>query len=365
MLTPVSWRRRTGDWPPTRRRSPSWKTRSQLHGGRQQLARHARLRRGRPPPATCSSTSCWPRPGGRWMRSATASISVTAPNAEGKGFVDYVLWGADGLPLAVVEAKRTSKSPEVGQQQAKLYADCLERQFGRRPVIFYTNGADEHRIWDDAGGYPPRETQGFYTRDELDLLIQRRQTKLALSSALSGTTNIAGPALPGASNQGRGRCVRPQAARGPPRHGNRLGKTLHHHRARRSAAEGELVKRVLFLADRTALVNQAANAFKQHLPGSTTVNLGHERCYRGTGLRLDVPHDDEPHQRDRRRHSSLRAGYFDLIVIDEAPPLLVRQVRRDLLDYFDSLPHRPHRDTKGRGRPQHLPAVPPRRRRTH
>jgi type I restriction enzyme R subunit len=112
------------------------------------------------------------------------------PNAEGSGFVDYVLWGANGLPLAVVEAKRTAKSPEVGQQQAKLYADCLEKQFGRRPMIFYTNGY-EHRIWDDAGGYPPRETQGFYARDELELLIQRRQTKLPLSSA-QANTDIAG-----------------------------------------------------------------------------------------------------------------------------------------------------------------------------
>lgn len=112
------------------------------------------------------------------------------PNADGKGFVDYVLWGADGLPLAVVEAKRTAKSPEVGQQQAKLYADCLEKQFGRRPVIFYTNGY-EHRIWDDAGGYPPRETQGFYTRGELELLIQRRRTKLELTSA-PVNTDIAG-----------------------------------------------------------------------------------------------------------------------------------------------------------------------------
>ena len=86
------------------------------------------------------------------------------PNAQGVGYVDYVLWGADGLPLAVVEAKSTTVDPAIGQQQAKLYADCLEKQFGRRPVIFYTNGY-EHRIWDDAGGYPPRETQGFYTRD--------------------------------------------------------------------------------------------------------------------------------------------------------------------------------------------------------
>ena len=60
------------------------------------------------------------------------------PTKDGKGFVDYVLWGDDGLPLAIVEAKRTTKSPQVGQQQAKLYADCLEAMFGRRPVIFYT-----------------------------------------------------------------------------------------------------------------------------------------------------------------------------------------------------------------------------------
>ena len=111
-------------------------------------------------------------------------------NVEGKGTVDYVLWGADGLPLAVVEAKRTTKSPQVGQQQAKLYAECLEAEFDRRPVIFYTNGY-EHWLWDDAAGYPPREVQGFYTRDELELLIQRRQTRLPLSAAPLNT-EIAG-----------------------------------------------------------------------------------------------------------------------------------------------------------------------------
>ena len=65
-----------------------------------------------------------------------------------QGFVDYVLFGRDGLPLAVVEAKRSSKDPNIGQQQAKLYADCLERKFGRRPVIFLTNGFETY-FWDD------------------------------------------------------------------------------------------------------------------------------------------------------------------------------------------------------------------------
>ena len=68
------------------------------------------------------------------------------PNTQGKGFVDYGLWGDDGKPLGLVEAKRTRRDPRVGQQQAKLYADCLERQYGQRPVIFYSNGY-EHWIW--------------------------------------------------------------------------------------------------------------------------------------------------------------------------------------------------------------------------
>ncbi len=97
------------------------------------------------------------------------------PNPTGTGFVDYVLWGADGKPLGVVEAKCTRKDPRVGQQQAKLYADCLEAQYGQRPVIFYTNGY-EHWIWDDVQS-PPRRVEGFYTRDDLQLVIQRRLTR--------------------------------------------------------------------------------------------------------------------------------------------------------------------------------------------
>ena len=95
------------------------------------------------------------------------------PNAGGKGFVDYVLWGDDGKPLGLVEAKRTRRDARVGQQQAKLYADCLERQFGQRPIIFYSNGY-EHWIWDNTR-YPPRRVQGFYKKAELELLIQRRR----------------------------------------------------------------------------------------------------------------------------------------------------------------------------------------------
>ena len=91
------------------------------------------------------------------------------------------LWGDDGKPLAVVEAKRTSREPRVGQNQAKLYADCLEQAHHQRPIIFYTNGF-ETWIWDDVE-YAPRKIYGFYKKDELALLIQRRTTRKSLSES--------------------------------------------------------------------------------------------------------------------------------------------------------------------------------------
>jgi type I restriction enzyme R subunit len=103
------------------------------------------------------------------------------PNEKGEGFVDYVLWGDDGKPLGLVEAKRTKRDARVGQQQARLYADCLEHQFGQRPIIFYSNGY-EHWIWDDRN-YPPRSVQGFYKKDELERLIQRRTTRTPMGVA--------------------------------------------------------------------------------------------------------------------------------------------------------------------------------------
>src|SRR5262249_2091246 len=90
-----------------------------------------------------------------------------------------VLWGDDGRPLGLVEAKRTRRDPRVGQQQAKLYADCIEQRYGRRPVIFYSNGYD-HWMWDDTF-YPPRPVQGFYKKAELEMLIQRREARKPLA----------------------------------------------------------------------------------------------------------------------------------------------------------------------------------------
>lgn len=86
-----------------------------------------------------------------------------------------MLWGDNGLPLAVIEAKNTMIDPRKGKQQAVLYADCLEQMKGQRPIVFYTNGFETF-LRDDLF-YPERDVQGFYSKDELQLLIDRRETR--------------------------------------------------------------------------------------------------------------------------------------------------------------------------------------------
>ncbi len=257
------------------------------------------------------------------------------PNTQGEGFVDYVLWGDDGKPLGLVEAKRTKRDARVGQQQARLYADCLENQFGQRPIIFYSNGY-EHWIWDDRN-YPPRAVQGFYTKDELERLIQRRSTRTPL----------------GASEINKEIVERFYQERAIRRIGEAFEKD-HERKALVVMATGagktrtvvalcdlmmrcNWAKRVLFLADRIALVKQTTNVFKRHLPSASAVNvLEHPEQIADarvlvstypTMLRLI----DET--KDGRREFG--PGHFDLVIIDEAHRS-VYQKYRAIFEYFDS-----------------------------
>jgi len=109
------------------------------------------------------------------------------------GYADYVLWDDSGKPIGVVEAKKTAVNAEQGRTQAKLYADGLEKKFGQRPVIFYTNGYDIF-IWDDAQDYPPRSIFGFYSKDSLEYLIQQRRNKKPLGTMMP-KEEIVGPRL--------------------------------------------------------------------------------------------------------------------------------------------------------------------------
>ncbi len=256
------------------------------------------------------------------------------PTNDGVGYVDYVLWGTDGRPLAIVEAKRTTKSPQAGQQQAKLYADCLEQMTDRRPVIFYTNGF-QHWIWDDAGGYPPRQVQGFYTRDELELMIQRRDTRKPLADMTIDSDIV--------ERHYQHRAIRAidDAFTGKQREALLVmatgsGKTRTVIALVKQLMEANWVKRVLFLADRTALVTQAANAFKAHLPDATTVNLVTEKITDG---RVYVSTYPTMMNLINDTDSGIRKfgpGYFDLVVIDEAHRS-VYQKYRAIFEWFDSL----------------------------
>ena len=256
------------------------------------------------------------------------------PNAEGRGFVDYVLWGADGLPLAVVEAKRTTKSPQVGQQQAKLYADCLEATYGRRPVVFYTNGY-EHWLWDDAAGYPPREVQGFFTADELELMIQRRTARKVLSTA-AVDTSIAGRPYQVRAIKAVGQAFDQKQRDALLVMATGSGKTRTVIALVDQLMKAGWVKRVLFLADRTALVNQAVGVFKAQLPSVATVNLVTEKSTDGrvyvstypTMLNLINQVDD-----GARRFGP---GFFDLVIIDEAHRSVYAKYGA-IFDYLDSL----------------------------
>jgi type I restriction enzyme R subunit len=234
------------------------------------------------------------------------------PNNTGGGFVDYVLWGDDGKPLGLVEAKRTRRDARVGQQQAKLYADCLEKQFGQRPVIFYTNGY-EHWLWDDTH-YPPRSVQGFLSKDELQLAIQRRTLRKPL-----GAEEIDGAIV---ERFYQTRAIR-RVAEAYEKHHQRkallvmatgAGKTRTVIALADLLMRANWARRVLFLADRVALVRQAVNAFKRHLPSSAPVNLvtekdGQGRAYVSTYPTMMNLIDDTV---DGKRRFGV--GHFDLAV---------------------------------------------------
>ena len=257
---------------------------------------------------------------------------VGMPNEKGVGYVDYVLWGKDGKPLAVVEAKRSLKDPGVGQQQAKLYADCLEQMKGQRPLIFYTNGYQTW-LWDDQCA-APRKVQGFYERAELELAIRRRNL-VSNPASLSPNKDIAGryyqhraiQSISEAFNSGQRTALLTMATG--------TGKTRTAVALVELLQRANMVKRVLFLADRVALVNQAANAFKAHLPDSTSVNLVTEKGAQGRVYLSTYPTMMGliEEKTDGKRRFGI--GHFDLVIIDEAHRS-VYQKYRAIFDYFDS-----------------------------
>lgn len=253
----------------------------------------------------------------------------------GNGKVDYVLWGDDGKPLAVVEAKRTSKDAEEGRTQARLYADVLEKKHGQRPVIFYTNGP-EIFIWDDAAhgdarpGYPPRKVYGYYSKASLQTLIFRRTEKADLAAALYNPKII--------DRLYQVEAVKRVTERFTDNHRRVLvvqatgtGKTRVAVALCDMLSKAKWAKRVLFLCDRRELRKQALTAFKDHLPTEPRTAVSKEsktdnksRIFVGTypGM-IGI-------------YESFDVGFFDLIIADESHRSIYNKYR-DLFDYFDCL----------------------------
>lgn len=264
-------------------------------------------------------------------------------NPSGKGYVDYVLWDDNGKPLAVIEAKKTLHDAAKGKHQAVLYADCLEKQFRQRPIIFYSNGFDTY-IWDDSF-YPSRKIQGFHTKEELQTLIRRRDERsdlrqFEINRAIAGRPyqlqaikRISETLVTDNKNKlaGKHRKALLVMATGS-------GKT------RTAAALVDMLtkcnwaKRVLFLADRNALVTQAKNAFKEYLPHLSAIDLTKEKEDKTSRVVFStyptiMNRIDHTKNGDEKFYG---IGHFDVIIIDEAHRS-VYQKYQAIFDYFDAI----------------------------
>jgi type I restriction enzyme R subunit len=283
---------------------------------------------------------------GRELEYKVKGMPKNADNPKGNGFVDYVLWGENGKPLALVEAKRTSKDIEVGRQQAFLYANCLEKEFGQRPIIFYTNGF-EIKIWDDTFYSAPRRVYGFYTIKELEWLIERRGESKDVRDA-KVNKEIAGDGRPyqieaiqrvneslivdtnnGIRGNKREALLVMATGSGKTRTAAALVDVL---------MKGNWVKRVLFLADRNALVRQAKNNFTEFLPELSSVDLTQEKENDSTRLVFST-YPSMMNRIDNAKNEHGRyygVGHFDLIIVDEAHRSVYNRYGA-IFEYFDSL----------------------------
>lgn len=258
------------------------------------------------------------------------------PYGSGIGYADYVLFGDNGKPLAVIEAKRASESPDKGKHQAVLYADCLEKEYSQRPIIFYTNGFETF-IWDDQM-YPDRRVFGFYSKDELQLLIDRRKRRIPLNHIRIKDEITNRPYQKEAI-----KAVCETFARGAREAllvmATGSGKTRTVISLVDILSRHEWIKNVLFLADRTALVKQAKGAFNQHLPNMSLCNLldskdnPDARVVFSTYPTMMNAIDDAKLEDGRKLFT---VGHFDVVIIDEAHRSIFNKYQA-IFDYFDSL----------------------------
>ncbi|MBQ7883440.1 MAG: DEAD/DEAH box helicase family protein [Phascolarctobacterium sp.] len=256
------------------------------------------------------------------------------PNKSEVGFADYVLYGDDGKALAVIEAKRTCVDVSKGRQQAKLYADLLEKEYGRRPVIFLTNGFDT-RI--DDGVYPERKVATLYSKRDLEKLFNLLRMRSSLKHVVVDK-NIAGryyqeaaikAVCEGMDTRNRRKALLVMATgSGKTRTVIALCDVLQQH---------GWIKHVLFLADRNSLVTQAKRSFVNLLPNMSVTNLCEEKdnytaeavfsTYQTMMNCIDDVKDEQG--------KLFTSGHFDLVICDEAHRSIYNKYR-DIFNYFDA-----------------------------
>lgn len=253
-----------------------------------------------------------------------------------KGYIDYVLFGKDGLPLAVIEAKRSSKDPHIGRKQAMLYADCLERKFGRRPMMFTTNGFETY-FWDDRTA-PQRKVSSVFSKNDLQKLMNRRTERKALDS------------IP-IDDKITDRYYQKEAIRAVCEHitqgirrnllvmATGTGKTRTASSLTDVLSRGGYVTNILFLADRTALVKQAKDDFKNYLPDMSLCNL----CSNKDDRTARIVFSTYPTMLNAIDSTKTKDGmklftpaHFDLIIVDESHRSIFKKYRA-IFEYFDAI----------------------------
>lgn len=263
-------------------------------------------------------------------------VDGMAGKAGQKGYADYVLFGKDGLPLAVVEAKRASKDPNNGWKQAVLYADCLERKFGRRPMIFITNGFETY-FWDDQTS-PKRQVSGIFSKNDLQKLMNRRTERLKLE-----TVPISDKITDRYYQKEAIRAVCGQIEKGFRKHllvmATGTGKTRTASSLTDVLSRGKYVTNILFLADRTALVKQAKDDFKNYLPDMSLCNLCTNKDDRNARIVFSTYPTmlnaiDDTKTKDGQR--LFTPAHFDLIIIDESHRSIFKKYRA-IFQYFDAI----------------------------
>ena len=255
------------------------------------------------------------------------------PNNTGEGFCDYVLYGRDLKPLAVIEAKKTSAGSEKGRQQVKLYGERLEKKYGYTPILYYTNG---YQIWCIDGFYPSRQVRAFHTLEELERLIQRRDRKSLRDIDLQINRDIAGrdyqitavtKICEKFSDRKRAGLLVMATGTGKTRTVISLVDVLERH---------NWVTNVLFLADRTSLVKQAHDAFQEHLPDYPRSVISDAALKGSSNARICFSTYQTMINKIDGAEKEFTAGRFDLVVVDEAHRSIFNKYGA-IFKYFDAL----------------------------